>query len=176
MYSVPDKPTDNSMYIVHHDGSYSTSHRLHLRPNPHAQALPCARSKVLPLANHGQQFLCSRGSLDASHSNANPSMHTCCLQPTKSDDFISFSCPSLTHHDLKLSLMLWLLALIGGAFDDGKIPILGLELCLTLETAYTMPLTNPTKMADTLGMVTGASKKMRPDTAIGSLLRAPTME
>lgn len=31
-------------------------------------------------------------------------------------------------------------------------------------------------MADTLGMVTGVSKKMRPDTAIGSLLRAPTME
>ena len=39
-----------------------------------------------------------------------------------------------------------------------------------------MPLMKPTKMADTLGMVTGASKKIKPDTAIGSLLSAPTME
>jgi hypothetical protein len=31
-------------------------------------------------------------------------------------------------------------------------------------------------MAETLGMVTGASKKIKPETAIGSLLRAPTIE
>jgi hypothetical protein len=31
-------------------------------------------------------------------------------------------------------------------------------------------------MAETLGNVTGASKKMRPDSAIGNLFRAPTME
>jgi hypothetical protein len=40
-----------------------------------------------------------------------------------------------SHYDLKPSLMLWLLALIGGAFDDGRIPVLGFELCLTFETA-----------------------------------------
>ena len=39
-----------------------------------------------------------------------------------------------------------------------------------------MPLTKPMKMAVTLPDVTGASKKMRPETAIGSLLSAPTME
>lgn len=39
-----------------------------------------------------------------------------------------------------------------------------------------MPLTKPTKIADTLPKVTGASKNTRPLTAIGSLLRAPTME
>jgi hypothetical protein len=39
-----------------------------------------------------------------------------------------------------------------------------------------MPLTKPTNIAETLGMVTGASKKINPDTAIGSLLRAPTIE
>lgn len=31
-------------------------------------------------------------------------------------------------------------------------------------------------MAETLGKVTGASKKTRPEIAIGSLFRAPTME
>jgi len=31
-------------------------------------------------------------------------------------------------------------------------------------------------MAETLGSVTGASKKMRPDTAMGSLFRVPTIE
>lgn len=34
----------------------------------------------------------------------------------------------------------------------------------------------PTKMAETLPKVTGASKKMRPLSAIGSLFKAPTME
>lgn len=48
--------------------------------------------------------------------------------------------------------------------------------CLTLAQAYTIPLTNPMKIAETLPKVTGASKKTRPLTAIGSLLRAPTME
>ena len=39
-----------------------------------------------------------------------------------------------------------------------------------------MPLTKPMAIAETLGSVTGASKKMRPLNAIGSLLSAPTME
>ena len=39
-----------------------------------------------------------------------------------------------------------------------------------------MPLTKPTPMAETLGNVTGSSKKTRPLTAMGSLLRAPTIE
>ena len=39
-----------------------------------------------------------------------------------------------------------------------------------------MPLTKPTMIAETLGMVTGASKKMRPLNAIGSLFKAPTIE
>ena len=34
---------------------------------------------------------------------------------------------------------------------------------------------NPRMMADTLPNVTGAAKKMRPATAIGSLFNAPTM-
>jgi hypothetical protein len=39
-----------------------------------------------------------------------------------------------------------------------------------------MPLTKPTNIADTLGIVTGASKKIKPDTARGSLFSAPTIE
>jgi hypothetical protein len=39
-----------------------------------------------------------------------------------------------------------------------------------------MPLTNPMMIADTLPKVTGALKKTKPLTAIGSLLRAPTIE
>ena len=35
---------------------------------------------------------------------------------------------------------------------------------------------NPTPIAETDGIVTGASKKTRPLTAIGNLFRAPTME
>jgi hypothetical protein len=53
---------------------------------------------------------------------------------------------------------------------------LGLALCRTLARAYTIPLIKPTKMADTLPNVTGASKKIRPLTAMGSLFKAPTME
>jgi hypothetical protein len=52
----------------------------------------------------------------------------------------------------------------------------GFEESFIFATAYTMPLTKPTKIAETLGIVTGASKKIKPDTAIGSLLRAPTIE
>lgn len=39
-----------------------------------------------------------------------------------------------------------------------------------------MPETKPRKMAETEPKVTGALKKIRPETAIGSLLRDPTME
>jgi hypothetical protein len=76
---------------------------------------------------------------------------------------------------LKPSRILWLLALIGG-FEIGKMPVFALELCFTLAKVYTMPLTKPTPMAETLGNVMGASKKIRPLRATGSLLRAPTIE
>lgn len=39
-----------------------------------------------------------------------------------------------------------------------------------------MPLTKPTKIAEQLPKVTGASKKTRPLIAMGSLFRAPTIE
>ena len=81
-----------------------------------------------------------------------------------------------TSHDLKESLALWLLALIGPGFVIGSDPSLACVCCFTLARAYTIPLTKPTAIADTLGSVTGASKKTRPLTAMGSLLRAPTME
>ena len=55
-------------------------------------------------------------------------------------------------------------------------PVFGLDDCFTLANAYTIPLTKPTPIADTLGRVTGASKKISPLKAIGNLLRAPTME
>jgi len=58
----------------------------------------------------------------------------------------------------------------------GRIPVLGFAFCLTLARAYTMPLMKPTTIAETLGNVTGASKKIRPDRAMGSLFNAPTME
>lgn len=54
--------------------------------------------------------------------------------------------------------------------------ILFIAVCLTLAQAYTIPLTNPMMMAETLPNVIGALKKTRPLTAIGSLLRAPTIE
>ena len=73
------------------------------------------------------------------------------------------------------SLALWLLALIGG-FEVGRTPVFGLDDCLTFANAYTIPLTKPTPMADTLGSVTGASKKISPLKAMGSLFKAPTME
>ena len=54
--------------------------------------------------------------------------------------------------------------------------ILFAAVCLTFAHAYTIPLTNPMMIADTLPNVTGALKKTKPLTAIGSLFRAPTME
>ena len=70
-----------------------------------------------------------------------------------------------------------MLALIGAGFVVGSPPpILAFADCLTFASAYTIPLMNPTAMAETDGIVTGASKKMRPLSAIGSLFRAPTME
>lgn len=71
--------------------------------------------------------------------------------------------------------MLCALALIGWLVV-GRTPVLGAVFCLTFARAYTTPLTNPTPIAETLGNVTGASKKMRPESAIGSLFNAPTME
>jgi hypothetical protein len=70
--------------------------------------------------------------------------------------------------------MLWLLALTTGLLT-GRPPAFA-ALCLTFAHAYTSPLTNPTKIALTLPNVTGASKKINPEMAIGSLFRAPTME
>ena len=49
-------------------------------------------------------------------------------------------------------------------------------VCLIFAQAYTSPEMKPIMMADTLPRVIGASKKMRPLTAMGSLLRAPTIE
>lgn len=70
-----------------------------------------------------------------------------------------------------------MLALMGAGFVVGSPPpIFAFADCLTLASAYTMPETNPTAIADTLGNVTGASKKTNPLTAIGNLFRAPTME
>jgi hypothetical protein len=77
-------------------------------------------------------------------------------------------------HDLKLSFMLWLLADRTG-FDFGKLPVALDALCFTLAHAYTSPETNPTAIALTDPKVQGASKKIRPLMAIGSLLIAPTM-
>jgi hypothetical protein len=39
-----------------------------------------------------------------------------------------------------------------------------------------LPVNLPTKMAETLAKVAGSPKKTRPDAAIGSLFKAPTME
>lgn len=70
-----------------------------------------------------------------------------------------------------------MLELIGVGFVVGNPPpIFACADCLTLARAYTIPEMNPTAIAETLGAVTGASKKIRPLIAIGSLLRAPTME
>lgn len=78
-------------------------------------------------------------------------------------------------YDFRESRALWLLALMGW-FVVGRTPVLGLEPCLTLAKVYTIPLTKPTAIAETLGTVTGASKNTSPLSAMGSLLRAPTME
>jgi len=75
---------------------------------------------------------------------------------------------------LRASFRLCELALPTG-FDIGR-PVLDFEFCLIFAHAYTRPLMNPTKMALTLPKVTGVSKKTRPEIAMGSLLRAPTIE
>ena len=67
--------------------------------------------------------------------------------------------------------MLWLLALI--VLVVGRVSGF---FCGIFAYAYTRPLTNPMEMALTLPNVTGASKNIKPATAIGSLLRAPTIE
>lgn len=70
-----------------------------------------------------------------------------------------------------------MLALIGAGFVVGNPPpALAFADCLTFASAYTIPLMNPTPIAETDGIVTGASKNIRPLSAIGNLLRAPTME
>ena len=70
-----------------------------------------------------------------------------------------------------------MLALIGAGLVVGSPPpILAFAVCLTFASAYTIPLINPTAIAETDGIVTGASKKIRPLSAIGNLLRAPTIE
>ena len=70
-----------------------------------------------------------------------------------------------------------MLALIGAGLVVGSPPpILAFADCLTFASAYTIPLMNPTPMAETDGIVTGASKKIRPLSAMGNLLRAPTIE
>ena len=77
-------------------------------------------------------------------------------------------------YEFAASRLLAELALIVGCVVGNEF----LDACdwRTLAQAYTMPLTKPMKIADTLPTVTGAAKKIRPLMAIGSLLRAPTME
>jgi len=79
------------------------------------------------------------------------------------------------NHALSPSFKLWLLALITSLLLVGKTSFLSL-FWLIFAQAYTSPDTNPIPMALTLPNVTGASKNTNPDKAIGSLLRAPTIE
>ena len=74
-------------------------------------------------------------------------------------------------YDLSESRILCALALVVG---NGPL-LLSRSFCHTLATVYTTPLTNPTNSALTLPTVTGASKKMSPLMAMGSLFSAPTM-
>ena len=77
-------------------------------------------------------------------------------------------------YDFNESRILCELALVG------RIPLCWLPLsaclCQTFATAKTIPLTKPTDIALTLASVTGTSKNTRPETAMGSLLSAPTIE
>jgi hypothetical protein len=73
------------------------------------------------------------------------------------------------------SLLLCELALRTGLFVVGRDELLRCR-SITIAQVYTMPLTKPRKMAVTLPNVMGALKKIRPLTAIGNLLRAPTIE
>lgn len=77
-------------------------------------------------------------------------------------------------YELAASRLLCELALITGR-DVGK-DILFMAVCLTFAQVKTMPLTKPIAIAETLPKVTGASKKTRPLTAIGSLFKDPTIE
>ena len=77
-------------------------------------------------------------------------------------------------YELAAALLLAELALIMG-IAVGK-TLADFSFGRTFDQAKTMPLTKPMKIAETLPKVTGALKKMRPLTAIGSLLRAPTIE
>ena len=78
-------------------------------------------------------------------------------------------------HDRMESIALLLLALTSGAVV-GRPTFFDACDCFSLAMAYTIPLRDPMAMAETLGSVTGASKKMRPLMAMGILLRAPAME
>lgn len=80
----------------------------------------------------------------------------------------------ITYHDALASRLLALLELIVG-WLVGK-DILAICDCLTFAHAYTMPLTKPMNMAETLPKVTAASKNTRPLRAMGSLFKAPTIE
>lgn len=71
------------------------------------------------------------------------------------------------------SRLLWLLALI--TLVVGRV-FFASAPCLTFAQAYTIPLKKPMMIAETLPKVTGAWKKIKPDTATGSLLSAPVME
>jgi hypothetical protein len=77
-------------------------------------------------------------------------------------------------YEFAASLLLCELALIVG-WCVGSALLADID-CRTLDQAKTRPLTKPTKIADTLPKVIGASKKISPLTARGSLFRAPTIE
>ena len=104
-----------------------------------------------------------------SQSHHLPFVYLCIITPPQ--------CLHRSVQDLNESRALCMLALIGpGLLVGSPPPILACADCLTFASAYTIPLTNPTPIAETDGIVTGASKKMRPLSAIGNLLSAPTME
>ena len=77
-------------------------------------------------------------------------------------------------HELAASLLLWALALMVGLLV-GRMPT-SWAFWRTLAQVKTRPLTKPRKMAVTLPKVTGASKKIRPLMAMGSLFSEPTIE
>ena len=78
-----------------------------------------------------------------------------------------------SNHELTASRELLELALAIGC-DKGRPPPDPLP-CVILAQAYTMPLTTPIMMAETLPKVIGAEKNMSPQMASGSLFNAPTM-
>lgn len=82
---------------------------------------------------------------------------------------------ALIGQDLKESMALLLLALTSGRFVIGRPDAFCCD-CFIFAIAYTIPLAEPMAIAETLGRVTGASKNIKPLTAMGILLRAPAME